>query len=87
MSTLVVKQINQRGQVSIGKKYAGKKVQIDEYPDGSLILKPVEIVSEFELQLLKNRTFQDRLDAFDRWESENKPAESDLSIVEKNLEA
>jgi len=86
MSTLVVKQINKRGQISIGKKHAGKRVQIDEYPDGSVILRPVEVISEFELQLLKDRNFQDRLDAFNRWESENKPAETDLSVMEKTLE-
>ncbi|MCP4283411.1 MAG: hypothetical protein GY792_03005 [Gammaproteobacteria bacterium] len=56
MSTLVVKQINKRGQLSIGKKYAGKKVQIDEYPDGSVILRPVEIISEVEKRRWPNQS-------------------------------
>ena len=86
MAMLNVKQVNKQGQISIGKKYAGKKVRIDEYPDGTVVLEPVEIISEFELKLFKSKTFQDRLDAFDRWESNNQPAESDLSALEQKIE-
>jgi hypothetical protein len=81
MATLQVKQVNKQGQISIGKKYAGKKVEVDEYPDGTVILKPVEVISEFEMKLLKDRVFQNRLKAFDRWEYANKPAETDLATL------
>lgn len=86
MAMLNVKQVNKQGQISIGKKYAGKKVRIDEYPDGTVVLEPVEIISEFELKLFRSKTFQDRLKAFDRWESNNQPAESDLSALEQKIE-
>ncbi len=86
MTMLNVKQVNKQGQISIGKKYAGKKVRIDEYPDGTVVLEPVEIISEFELKLFKSKTFQNRLKSFDRWESNNQPAESDLSALEQKLE-
>jgi len=86
MAMLNVKQINKQGQISIGKKYAGKKVRIDEYSDGTIVLEPVEIISEYELKLFKSKTFQDRLKAFDRWESNNKPTETDLSALEEKLE-
>ena len=86
MAMLNVKQVNKQGQISIGKKYAGKKVRVDEYPDGTVVLEPVEIISEFEMGLLKSKAFQDRLKAFDRWESNNQPAESDLSALEQKLE-
>jgi len=86
MAMLNVKQVNKQGQISIGKKYAGKKVRVDEYPDGTIVLEPVEIISEFEMKLLKNKAFHDRLKAFDRWEANNKPSETDLSVLEKNLE-
>jgi len=86
VAMLNVKQVNKQGQISIGKKYAGKNVQVDLYPDGTIILKPVEIISEFEITLLKDKTFQDRLKAFDRWEAKNKPSETDLSALEKTLE-
>ncbi len=86
MAMLNVKQVNKQGQISIGKKYAGKKVQIDEYPDGTIILEPVEIFSEFEITLLKNKAYQERLKAFDRWEADKKPSETDLSALEDNFE-
>ena len=86
MAMLNVKQVNKQGQISIGKKYAGKKVRVDLYPDGTVILKPVEIISEFEIKLLKDKAFQDRLKAFDRWEAKNSPSETDFSVLEKNLE-
>ena len=86
MTMLNVKQVNKQGQLSIGKKYAGIKVQVDEYPDGTVILKPVEVISEFEIKLLKDKAFQDRLKAFDRWEANNKPSETDIFALEKSLE-
>ncbi len=86
MAMLNVKQVNKQGQISIGKKYAGKKVRVDEYPDGTVVLEPVEIISEFEMGLLRSKAFQDRLEAFDRWEVNNKPTETDLSTLDKNCE-
>ncbi|MBW2176057.1 MAG: hypothetical protein JRE14_00030 [Deltaproteobacteria bacterium] len=86
MAMLNVKQVNKQGQISIGKKYAGKKVRVDEYPDGTVILEPIVIISEFEIELFKNKAFQDRLKAFDRWEAGNKPSETDFSALEENFE-
>jgi len=86
MAMLNIRQVNGQGQISIGKKYAGKKVEVDEYPDGTVILKPVEVISKFEMELLKNKAFQDRLKAFDLWEARHKPEETDISLLEKNLE-
>ncbi|MBW2149737.1 MAG: hypothetical protein JRI22_22315 [Deltaproteobacteria bacterium] len=86
MAMLNIKQVNRQGQISIGKKYAGKKVEIDEYPDGTVVLKPVEIISKFEMDLLKSKAFQDRLKAFDLWEAKHRAKETDISLLEKNLE-
>ena len=84
---LQVRQVNRQGQISIGKKYSGKKVEISEYADGTVVLRPVEIVSEFELRLLKDKAFQERLGGFSRWERDNAPAETDLAVLEDHLEA
>ena len=73
--------LNKQGQISIGKK-----VEVDEYPDGTVVLRPVEIISEFEIKLLKDRAYQHRLEAFDHWEAENKPEETDLTAIEKGIE-
>lgn len=82
-----IKQINTQGQISIGKKYAGHKVQVEEYPDGSVLLTPVEVISKFELKLLKDKLFHDRLAQFDQWESDHRPKETDLKLMEKSSES
>ena len=81
-----IKQINTQGQISIGKKYAGNKVQVEEYPDGSFLLTPVEIISKFELKLLKDKLFHNRLTEFDQWEEENFPQETDLDRLDRSIE-
>jgi hypothetical protein len=63
-----------------------QKVQVEEYPDGSVLLTPVEVISRFELKLLKDQLFQKRLIEFDQWESNNHPAETDLDHLEKSSE-
>ena len=83
MMQLQIKQINTLGLISIGKKFAGQKVQVEEYSDGSLVLTPVEIIPTFELELLKDRMFQKRLMEFDKWESENRPVQSNLNQLIK----
>ena len=81
-----IKQINKQGQISIGKKHVGQKVQVDEYPDGTVVLTPVEIISKFELKLIKDQLFKQRLEAFDKWESDNSPQETSLTDLAKRLE-
>ena len=83
---LQIKQINTQGQISVGKKFAGKKVQVKEYPDGSVMLIPVEVISTFELNLLKDKMFQGRIMEFDQWTSKNKPVESNLDQLEQACE-
>ena len=80
---LQIKQINSQGQIYIGKKYAGHKVQVEEYPDGSVLLTPVEVISKFELKLLKDKVFQNRLTEFDQWQTDKQPEETDLDRLEE----
>lgn len=84
---LQIKQVNSQGQISVGKKFAGQKVQIEEYPDGSVMLTPVEVVTTFELGLMRDQLFQHRLVEFDQWESENAPVATDLDRLERDSEA
>ena len=83
---LQIKQINKQGELSIGKKIAGQKVQIEQYQDGSVLLTPVEIISKFELKLMKDKLFQNRLQDFDQWDSGNSPTETDLDKLEQDRE-
>ena len=80
---LKIKQINTQGQISIGKKFAGQKVQVEEYSDGSVVLTPVEIIPTFELELMKDQMFQIRLLKYDKWVSDNQPVQSNLNQLTK----
>lgn len=84
---LQIKQINTQGQISVGKKFAGRKVQVEEYPDGSVVLTPVEIITTFELALMRDQMFQKRLTEFDQWALENAPVATDPDRLEENSEA
>ena len=83
MMQLQIKQINTQGQISIGKKFAGQKVQVEEYSDGSVVLTPVEIIPTFELELMKDQMFQIRLLKYDKWVSDNQPVQSNLNQLTK----
>jgi hypothetical protein len=83
MKQLQIKQINTQGQISIGKKFAGQKVQVEEYSDGSVVLTPVEIIPTFELELMKDQMFQKRLLKYDKWVSDNQPVQSNLNQLTK----
>ena len=83
MMQLKIKQINTQGQISIGKKFAGQKVQVEEYSDGSVVLTPVEIIPTFELELMKDQMFQERLLKYDKWVSDNQPVQSNLNQLTK----
>jgi len=83
---LQIKRINTQGQISIGKKYAGNKVQVEEYPDGSVLLTPVEVITKFELKLLKDKLFHNRLTEFDQWENDNRPKETDPDYLGSSSE-
>ena len=83
MMQLQIKQINTQGQISIGKKFAGQKVQVEEYSDGSVVLTPVEIIPTFELELMKDQMFQKRLLKYDKWVLDNQPVQSNLNQLTK----
>ncbi len=75
---LQLRKISTQGQVSSGKKFAGKNVKRQRYADGSVVLTPIEVIPTFEFNLMKNQMFQNRLVEFDKWEKENKPRQTDL---------
>lgn len=79
---LQIKQVNTQGQISVGKKFAGQKVQVEEYPDGSVVLTPVEVITTFELALMKEQMFQRRLVEFDQWASDNGPVATELDRLD-----
>jgi hypothetical protein len=48
-----IKVVGKIGQISLGKSYAGKTLQVDRRKDGSVLLTAVAIVPESQLWTLK----------------------------------
>lgn len=47
-----IKVVGKSGQISLGKRFAGKVLRLDRLEDGSILLTPVAIVPESHLRLL-----------------------------------
>ena len=45
----MLKMVGSSGQISLGKKYAGKYLEIDEREDGSIFMVPMRVVPASEL--------------------------------------
>lgn len=46
--------VAKNGQISLGKKFAGKQIQMSELEDGTLMIKTVVAIPENELWLYKD---------------------------------
>ena len=46
------KVVGKSGQISLGKRYAGKTLELQRLEDGSLVLRPVAVVPESQLWTL-----------------------------------
>lgn len=79
-----VKTIGTNGQITIGTKYAGQSVAIDEIEPGVWILKLGDFIPRNE-RWLHEPEFSRRLDEALEWDKTHKPQESDLDELERRL--
>ena len=47
----IIKSVGSNGQISLGKKYAGKQVSLTECEDGTIILRPGKFIPDSEMWL------------------------------------
>lgn len=73
----MLKMVGSSGQLSLGKKYAGKYFEIEQTADGSLLLRPMKVIPESEAWLQEPET-QNKLHQAKEWIKENPPTETDL---------
>jgi len=52
-STSEIKVVGKSGQISLGKRYAGKTLELQRLDDGSLLLRAVTMVPESQLWTLQ----------------------------------
>ncbi|NJL27804.1 MAG: hypothetical protein HC897_07855 [Thermoanaerobaculia bacterium] len=80
----VVKTIGKRGQITIGKQYAGKHVLVDELELGVWLLKLGDFVPANE-QWLHRPEAKAKLDRAIAWAETRTPATTNLDELESQL--
>ena len=73
----MLKMVGNSGQISLGKKYAGKHFELREEEDGTIVLKPMRVIPESDAWL-HTPEMREKLARADQWCKENPPAETNL---------
>jgi hypothetical protein len=77
-----VKIVGKSGQISLGKRYAGKMLELQRLADGSLVLRAVAMVPESQLWTLQEPD-RSRISKGLAWAGETEPRESDPNALLK----
>ncbi len=80
----VMKSVGRSGQISLGKKFAGKTVSVDQIEDGVWIVKVGQFVPNSE-QWLHQPNARTEIDEAVAWAKKNPPRKSDLKAIESRL--
>lgn len=83
--TMSIKTVGRSGQVSLGKKYAGRTVQIEEVEEGLWTIRLGEFVPDNE-RWLHQPEAKAELDEAIAWAERTPPADTDLTELEERLE-
>ncbi|CAK6518108.1 hypothetical protein [Rickettsia helvetica] len=76
-----IKHVGNNGQISLGKKYAGKQIQVLTLSDGTIIIKPGRFIPDNEMWLYRNNN-NEMLDKAIKWVEKNKRRENFDEILE-----
>lgn|SRR5262245_11168140 len=77
-----IKMVGKSGQISLGKRYAGKTLRLERRPDGTVLLTAVAMVPEAQLWALEE-PHRSRIQQGLTWAASNKPKESDVEALLK----
>ena len=83
---IIVKTISPSGQISLGKKYAGRTVVIDESQEGVWHIKTAQVIPDNEVWLHEEPA-KSKLEAGLRWAESHPAQETDLDAFEKDMMA
>ena len=82
-STSEIKVVGKSGQISLGKRYAGKMLELQRLDDGTLLLRAVAMIPESQLWTLQEPDHS-RIARGLAWAAETAPRESDpQSLLER----
>jgi hypothetical protein len=70
------------GQISIGKEWAGREVQIEEIENGQILITAGSFVPDSTFTSKKAKS---QLSAFDEWEKKSSPKKTDIKALRQKL--
>ncbi len=76
----MLKMVDNSGQLSLGKKYAGRYFQVEQQPDGSVLLRPMTLIPSTEAWAHRP-TMLEQLRRADEWAIRTPPAATDLDSL------
>jgi hypothetical protein len=79
-----IKLVGSTGQISLGKRYAGRKALVEELEPGVWLVKVGDFVPDDE-RWLQASVVREALDEALEWSSRNPPQAADLNQLEKRL--
>ncbi|MEI6415485.1 MAG: hypothetical protein WCP34_14665 [Pseudomonadota bacterium] len=82
----MLKMVGTSGQLSLGKKYAGKYFEVTEQTDGVIVMMPMSVIPESETWL-HTAKMRERLEKATQWMKDNPPSETDLDTFLANIES
>jgi hypothetical protein len=77
-----LKTVGRSGQISLGKRFAGKTLRLERFKDGRIVLTAVAMVPESQLWTLAEPD-RSRIERGLDWAAKTKPAETDLDALLK----
>lgn len=80
----MLKMVGTSGQLSLGKKFAGKYFEVEQQTDGTIVLKPMVVIAQSDAWLHEPE-MRLRLAQADAWMDVNPPRESDLDALADKL--
>jgi len=80
----MLKMVGASGQVSLGKKYAGKYFEMIEWEDGTVVMVPMRVIPESEAWLHRPE-IKAQLERADAWFREHPPTETDIDALMQKL--
>ena len=81
-SNSIIKSVGSNGQISLGKKFAGKQVLLTECEDGTIILKPGKFIPDSEIWLYANNG-EEQIDRALQWLATSKRKDNYDEIVDR----
>ncbi len=80
--SIEIKVVGKSGQISLGKRFAGKTLRLERRKDGTVLLTAVAMVPESQLWTLEEPN-RSRIERGLAWAAQTEPRETDLDSLAK----